>query len=66
MARKRFRKVSIFRSVFALLVLFLLGVCIFVMGGRNPETAKDVEKFSKETATDLLDRGKEALENKRE
>lgn len=42
--------------------MVVLLVLVFVMGGRNPEAAKDVEEFSKEQATDLLDKGKEVLE----
>ena len=60
MARKK--NGSRFRGLLALVVMVVLLVLVFVMGGRNPEAAKDVEEFSKEQATDLLDKGKEVLE----
>lgn len=70
MARKRYKKVSFIRQFLAFLVLMVLFVVVFIVGARNPKTAKQVENFSKDTAHELLDKGRavldESTEQKRE
>lgn len=58
---KRYKKVSGFRTFLIMLFLLIVGVGVFVVGGKHPDEAQKVEKWAQEKADNVLERGKDAI-----
>jgi len=44
-----------------LVFIAILGIGTFIMGGENPEKAKEVKEYTQEKAGELLEKGKELV-----
>lgn len=57
----RFRKRSRFGMFLFLVFIAIIGIGTFIMGGENPEKAKEVKEYTQEKAGELLEKGKELV-----